>query len=29
MKRWIGRDAWDAAAFDIRDVNVWLAEIKL
>lgn len=29
MKRWIGRDSWDAAAFDIHDINAWLAEIKL
>lgn len=29
MKRWIGRDSWDPAAFDIDSVNAWLAEIKL
>lgn len=29
MKRWIGRDSWDASAFDIDSVNTWLAEIKL
>jgi hypothetical protein len=29
MQRWIGRDCWDAAAFDIDEVNSWLAEIKL
>lgn len=29
MKRWIGRDIWDSAAFDIHNINSWLAEIKL
>ena len=29
MKEWIGRDSWDPAAFDIDNVNTWLAEIKL
>lgn len=29
MKDWIGRDSWDPAAFDIDNVNSWLAEIKL
>lgn len=29
MKRWIGRDSWDPAAFDIDSVNAWFAEIKL
>ena len=29
MTAWIGRDSWDAAAFDIDHVNSWLAEIKL
>ena len=29
MKRWIGHDFWDVAAFDIHDINDWLAEIKL
>ena len=29
MKAWIGRDAWDPAAFDLHEINTWLAEIKL
>jgi hypothetical protein len=29
LKGWIGRDSWDAAAFDLHEVNSWLAEIKL
>lgn len=28
MKRWIGRDSWDPAAFDIDSVNDWLGQIK-
>ena len=29
MKAWIGRDTWDPAAFDLHELNTWLAEIKL
>lgn len=29
LKEWIGRDSWDPAAFDLHEINSWLAEIKL
>ena len=29
LRQWIGRDSWDATAFDLHEVNSWLAEIKL
>ena len=29
LKAWIGRDSWDATAFDLHEVNSYLAEIKL
>jgi hypothetical protein len=29
LKGWIGRDSWDATAFDLHEVNSWLAAVKL
>lgn len=29
MAGWLGHESWDANAFDIADVNDWLADIKV
>lgn len=29
MAGWLGRDSWDPNAFDVADVNDWLADIKV